>query len=437
VLARCAAWDLIKALEREAAFYSDVLKGLQDCPPSEQWASLTQRYQQLQQQATQQQDQGVAPQELEATLAAGLQPCQVGPHWPSTVVLRQQALLNLSPSKGRLLALGRRALGGWFAQHCAVCVCLCLQVAHVQLVEELRSQVDSLAHELQAARAHQQQDRHAQHCSNGGQQRADQQQAHCLAELAAMQQLAALVLQQLQLHFAMQQQGQAAVFTSAADAASPLLQLQEQQQQQAATALQQSCSLQPPHHKGSSGVGVLQSQCMRLRQQLQQLSQAADALVQHASAQGGGVSQCASRGAAHLPQTGCDLDLDLGEVSLTLQDPADSDDLSLSGSDTHGPVSDAIQQLREAMQGPGAVRRQQQDVRLHHALHAIGRNSSGSQQQEPQQQLQVVKLRLAYQQVLHKVQARYQRELRQAEVKHQEVGGWGQSCPVPGTTSST
>lgn len=78
VLVRCAAWDLIKALEREAAYYSDVLKGLQD-PHTEQWASLTQRYQQLQQQVTQQQEQDVAPQELEATLAAALQPCQVGP----------------------------------------------------------------------------------------------------------------------------------------------------------------------------------------------------------------------------------------------------------------------------------------------------------------------------------------------------------------------
>lgn len=304
-----------------------------------------------------------------------------------------------------------------------MCVYVCVQVDHVQLVEELQSQADSLAQQLQAARSQQQQqqDRHAQHGNHGNKQQADHQQALCLKELAAMQQLAALVLQQLQLHLAMQQQGPAA-YTCPAGTVSPLL-----QQQQAATApacdnQQEQCSLQPPQHHGSSGIGVLPAQCMRLRQLLQQLSEAADTLVQPASAQGG-VFQCASRDAA---QAGSDCGLD--ELSLALQDPADSDDLSLSGSDTRAPVSDAIQQLREAMQGPGAVRASSQpqagamDVRLHHTLHACGRNSSSSSRQQEPQQLQVVKLRLAYQQVLHKVQARYQQELRHTEVKHQEVG---------------
>lgn len=77
-VSRCAAWDLVKALEKEAAFYSDVLKGLQQSPPAEQWPSLTERYQQLQQQAAQQQEQAIAPKELEQALAAGLEPCQVG-----------------------------------------------------------------------------------------------------------------------------------------------------------------------------------------------------------------------------------------------------------------------------------------------------------------------------------------------------------------------
>lgn len=76
-MCRCAAWDLVKALEKEAAYYSDLLKGLQQSPPTEQWASLTERYQQLQQQAQHQEEQTVQPSELESALAAALEPCQV------------------------------------------------------------------------------------------------------------------------------------------------------------------------------------------------------------------------------------------------------------------------------------------------------------------------------------------------------------------------
>jgi hypothetical protein len=74
---RCATWGLVKALEKEAALYSDMLKGLQPQPPSEQWPSLDQRYQQLQE-CVQQQDQAVQPGQLEHTLSSGLQPSQVG-----------------------------------------------------------------------------------------------------------------------------------------------------------------------------------------------------------------------------------------------------------------------------------------------------------------------------------------------------------------------
>lgn len=72
-------WDLVKALEKEAAYYSDVLQGLQPAPPSEAWPSLTERYQQLQAKVEQQQaqEQGVQPAQLEQKLAAGLEPCQV------------------------------------------------------------------------------------------------------------------------------------------------------------------------------------------------------------------------------------------------------------------------------------------------------------------------------------------------------------------------
>jgi hypothetical protein len=76
-MCRCAAWDLVKALEKEAAYYSDVLKGLQQSPPTEQLASLTERYQQLQQQAQHQQEQAMQPSELETKLAVALEPCQV------------------------------------------------------------------------------------------------------------------------------------------------------------------------------------------------------------------------------------------------------------------------------------------------------------------------------------------------------------------------
>lgn len=74
---RCATWGLVKALEKEAALYSDMLKGLQPQPPSEQWPSLDQRYQQLQERV-QQQDESVQPGQLEQTLSSGLQPSQVG-----------------------------------------------------------------------------------------------------------------------------------------------------------------------------------------------------------------------------------------------------------------------------------------------------------------------------------------------------------------------
>lgn len=109
VLVRCAAWDLIKALEREAAYYSDVLKGLQDSPHTEQWASLTQRYQQLQQQVTQQQERDVAPRELEATLAAGLQPCQVGPGCWALCSARTQLPTTARPLPVLLVSFWRHA----------------------------------------------------------------------------------------------------------------------------------------------------------------------------------------------------------------------------------------------------------------------------------------------------------------------------------------
>jgi hypothetical protein len=67
----------VKSLEKEAAFYSDVLKGIQQSPPAEQWATLTERYQHLQQQVQQQQEQAVQASDLEQTLSASLQPCQV------------------------------------------------------------------------------------------------------------------------------------------------------------------------------------------------------------------------------------------------------------------------------------------------------------------------------------------------------------------------
>lgn len=73
---RCAIWDLVKALEKEAAHCSSILQGLQQSPPAEKWAALTERYQQLQHQVHQQQ-QSLKPSELQESLSAGMEPCQV------------------------------------------------------------------------------------------------------------------------------------------------------------------------------------------------------------------------------------------------------------------------------------------------------------------------------------------------------------------------
>jgi hypothetical protein len=165
---------------------------------------------------------------------------------------------------------------------------------------------------------------------------------------------------------------------------------------------------------------MLQMHCQTLKLQLQQLSETADVLVQQAYSHD---SSCPNRHAGQAVAADA-ASCGLKQLPLDLQDPLDSDANSLSGQSV--AVSEAIQRLRQEMQGfSGAHSSHQQqqgsiDVRLHHAMqHQHGCHASSSQQD---QQLQVVKLRLAYQQMLHKVQARYQQDLRQLEVKHQEVG---------------
>jgi hypothetical protein len=64
---RSTAWDGIKALEREAAFYSSILRGLQPVPPSEQWAAVSQRFHSLVEQQ-QQQQQALLPSDLGSAL---------------------------------------------------------------------------------------------------------------------------------------------------------------------------------------------------------------------------------------------------------------------------------------------------------------------------------------------------------------------------------
>jgi hypothetical protein len=249
-----------------------------------------------------------------------------------------------------------------------------------------------------------------------------------------MQQLAALVLQQLQLYHSMQsaqQHQHQPPGTCLAGTSGPLLQTQQLQQQRGEVPAGSSAGCAGPQqparsHCSSSSGDLLQAHCQTLKLQLQQLSETADALVQQASIQ---ESNCLNR---HAGQAVAAAVCGVGQLPLDLQDPLDSDPNSLSGQSV--AVSEAIQQLRQGMQGFGAAHsssnQQQQgsiDVRLHHAMqHQHGCHASSSQQD---QQLQVVKLRLAYQQMLHKVQARYQQDLRQLEVKHQEVrtGSW-RSC---------
>lgn len=322
-------------------------------------------------------------------------------------------------------------------QQLSLSVLCALQVGHVQLVEQLRSQVDSLTQQLQHSQQHSQQ--HAQQhqlasqeqlCLQQSQRQQDHQQAHCLQELVAMQQLAALVLQQLQLYHSMQaaqQQQHAQAGACPAAASSEALQLQRGVQRHVCSHTAGTGVMQPSQPLDStSKKSLLQVECHKLKQQLQQVSEAADVLVQQASAQGyahlHSQEACATAAAADAADCGLD------GLSLELRDPLDIEDSSSSGHSVG--VSEAIQQLRQEMQAGLGVRshhhhQQQQlgslNVRLHNAMHPQHCSHSSRQQDQQQQQLQVVKLRLAYQQMLHKVQARYQRDQLQVEVKHQEV----------------
>lgn len=277
-----------------------------------------------------------------------------------------------------------------------------------------------------------------------------------MQELRDMQQLAALVLQQLQLYCSMQ-----AVATQ-----------QHHQQEELCCADNASTQqIQPQHSHNASSV---LAECQQLKYKLQQLSQTADALVQGSSSSShpaSGVASTAPGLHGSCCGAGVDADADPAEQQL-LQDPllgvcdpphhlnnteacrsssrnttSCSSSGRRSGQQQSAGAHTALQELREAMQQPAMPTTSghnsgccsvphtasQQGARLHHAgVQGLSgwwcsNNSSsdccGSQLAGQQQQLQVTKLRLAYQQMLHKVQSRYQQDLRQLEVKHREVRG--------------
>jgi hypothetical protein len=289
-----------------------------------------------------------------------------------------------------------------------------LQVDHVQVVEQLRTEVDSLKQQLQHAHTQPPQ------ALVPRQQAALQhhQQVHCVQELQAMQQLTDLVLQQLQLYQNIQQEQQLQMPSS--NSAELLLPQKQMQQQQQGCVGRAACDWQ--QQSQSQGSSSLLLACQRLKQQLQHVSEAADALLQGAAAGGG----CSVRHVQSDQHTACDCS-GIEHLPAELRDPLD-----LRGAELTGPCAafgSAMQQLRNAMQGPAGDASLQQglhsmDLRLHNGLHlnGSGSNSTGNSS-ETQQQLRVAKLRMAYQQMLHNVQARYQEDLRQLEVRHSEVSG--------------
>jgi hypothetical protein len=117
----------------------------------------------------------------------------------------------------------------------------------------------------------------------------------------------------------------------------------------------------------------------------------------------------------------------LDMLSNELQDPLDRGSFGSSALSPGGLAADQVWQEVQGLNAPHSapqpMQQQQQlrgmSVRLHPALHQHSSGCGGGGSTMP---LQVVKLRLAYQQMLHKVQARYQHDLRQLEVKQQEVG---------------
>lgn len=273
-----------------------------------------------------------------------------------------------------------------------------IQVDHVQIVEQLRAEVDSLKQQLHHAKVSQQQAAQAaeQEAVLCRAQQTEEQQAGCIQELAAMQQLATLVIQQLELYHSMQttRQQQHPVGTAST-------QLVQQRHQ--------ACSIAAPVGLGNSS-NNLQAQCQKLKQQLQKLSDAADQLMQSSLLVGSSGKGHAAQPAQH--------DSLAPELMLCLQDPLDGCSL---GTTTNGCQSSssqaALQQDNTAVDSqPGLLHGM--SVRLHHGMAQYGSSSSSGQGQE---QLQVVRLRLTYQQMLHKVQARYQQDLQRVEARHQEV----------------
>jgi hypothetical protein len=292
-----------------------------------------------------------------------------------------------------------------------------LQVDHVQVVEQLRTEVDSLKQQLQHAQSQHMELTHmpskalAPTQLQGLQQH---QEVHCVQELVAMQQLTGLVLQQLQLYHSMQQEQQLRPPGSNSEELSlPQMHVQQQRGQ----VVRGACDVhqQQPQNNSSS----MLVECQRLKQQLQQVSEAADALLQGAAA-GGGCSMRHVQPDQHTAGGCCGVE----QLTPELQDPLAANEADLVG--PCGAYGSAMQQLRQAMQGPAGDSHRQQglhnmDLRLHNVLHLNSSSTSRGGSSETQQQLRVAKLRMAYQQMLHNVQARYQEDLRQLEVRHSEV----------------
>jgi len=268
-----------------------------------------------------------------------------------------------------------------------------IQVDHVQVVEQLRAEVDSLKQQLHHAKVSQQQAPQAaeQEAAMCRAQQAEEQQAGCIQELAAMQQLATLVVQQLELYHSMRQQQQ-----PLGTASTQLLQQRHQ-----------ACSVAAPVALGNSSTN-LQAQCQKLKQQLQQLSDAADQLMQDSLLVGSSGKGHAAQPAQH--------DSLAPELMLCLQDPLDGCSLGTVTNGCQPSSSQAAQQQDNAAvdSKPGLLHGT--SVRLHYGMAQYGSSSSPGQEQ-----LQVVRLRLTYQQMLHKVQARYQQDLQRVEARHQEV----------------
>lgn len=82
---RTAVHNHVRALEKAAAYYSNVLQGTSDQPSDAEWADVTEQYKQLQQQQEQHQQQAVCAH-LSGSLASSLQPCSVSykhEAWPT------------------------------------------------------------------------------------------------------------------------------------------------------------------------------------------------------------------------------------------------------------------------------------------------------------------------------------------------------------------